>query len=349
MAKERKNKYGVIETKNEFKIYGIVFGTKSQNFYKDEKNKREIRFGVNVNYNKPIYCSLRGFTKDFVYYNNGDTKNNQTIKVEWNKRHAQPKDGFNIIGVRIGVEQDAEGKNVTKNMTEYDATQYLYENLRDGDKVMIRGSVDYYQKSDGTVGKNYTISSIFKSNTIDFDADDFVEKAMFSRTLVYTDMEQETDENGKKTGRVIMNGYDISYQNVCKVNFVLTGKPLEKVNAIRKRLKSFNAVDVSGYMDVVTNITEVSVNKEDDWGEPNELTKKRANGPTTIEFVVDYINPLSIDEEKYSEDSISVAIRQINSDREARKNFGEKPKANIDISVDEDWGDGGFEDDSEPW
>lgn len=349
MAKIQKNKYGVAQTKNTFKIKGIVFGEKGRNFYTEDKNKRTISFGVNINQGKPLYCRLQGFTKDSVYYSNNDRANPQTVQVSWANRMKAPKTGFEVIGIKIGLEIDESGKNITKSMTEYDAARYLSEHLHDGDSVTILGEIEYYTGNDGTVKRTYVPKQIYlEREAIDFDDVNFKEKALFSQTLVYTDLEKETDENGKQTGRVIMSGYNVAYQNIAKVNFVLTGKPLEKAAAIRKRLKAFNAVNISGYISATTNVDEVKTSSDEDWGTPNELTQKRINAPVVIEFVADWVDPDSIDEDRYDEQIISTAIRQINSDREARKNFGDKPKANNTTETDDvDWGNDAFGNDED--
>lgn len=348
MAKIQNNKYGIAQTKHGFKIRGIVFGEKRQNFYTDDGKKRTVSFGVNINENKPIFCRLQGFTRDKVYFSNGDRTQPETIAVEWAKRTKAPKSGFEIIGIRIGLETDTDGKNVVKSMTEYDAAQYLSKNLHDGDSVVVIGDIEYYISKDGTVKRNYVPKQIYmESKAIDFSADDFKEKALFNQTLVFTDISKEQDEHGKHTGRFVLSGYDVAYQSVCNINFIL-----DKVNAnlaanMKKALKPFNAIDISGHIDMMLNISEEN---EDDsgWGTPNELSGKKINGPTRPEFIVDFADRGSIDTERYEEDDVMTAIKKINSDKEARKNFGDKPSTG-GVSVDaDDWGNE-EDDDNEPW
>lgn len=344
MAKVQMSKYGVAQTKSTFKIRGVVFGTKGKNFYTDDGKKRSVSFGVNINENKPIYCRLQGFTKDKVYYSN----KSETIAVNWANRMKAPKAGFDIIGIRVGLEVDDNGKNVIKNMTEYDAAQYLSQELHDGASVVVIGDIETYVANDGTTKRNYVPKQIYlESEEIDFNNSDFKEKAIFYQTLIYTDMEKETDENGNTTGRVLMHGYDVNYGNVCKIEYVLTGKPLEKSGVIRKKMKPFYSFDVSGYIDIVVDATETD-GGEDDWGIPNELGKKRINSPVRIEFVVDHADASSIDEEAYSEKTVMNAIRQINSDKEARKNFGEKPEVGVNVNAN-DWDNDDDDAGDEPW
>lgn len=349
MAKEQKSKYGVIQTKNSFKMKGIVFGEKGKNFYAEDKNKRTISFGININKDKPLYCRLQGFTKKDVYYSNNDKTNPQTIQVSWANRMKAPKTGFEVIGVKIGLEIDENGKNITKSMTEYDAAHYLSEHLHDGDSVTIIGEMEYYVGSDGSTKTNYVPKQIYlEREAIDFSSDNFTEKALFAQTLVFTDLEKETDPNGKQTGRILMHGYDVAYQNICKVDYVLAGSPLKNAGAIKKKVKEFNALNISGCINVSNGVVELESSSDEDWGKPNELTQKRVNSPVVTEFVVDYIDPNNIDTEKYDEESITTAIRQIKSDREARKNFGDKPKTNTNVEADNtDWGNDSFGDDNE--
>lgn len=349
MAKIQKNKYGIVQTKNGFKIAGVVFGEKGKNFYTEDKSKRTVSFGVNINENKAIYCRLQGFTKDKVYFSNGDRTKPETIEVDWAKRMKAPKDGFEVIGTKIGLETGADGRNIVKSMTEYDAAQYLSKNLHDGDSVVIIGEIEYYVANDGTVKRNCVPKQIYlESEAIDFSANDFKEKALFNQTLVFTGLEREQDENGKYTERFVLSGYDIAYQNICNVNFIINKENAELATKMKKALKPFSSIDVSGHFNVVLNISD-----EDEidsrWGTPNELSgKKKINTPVITEMVVDYANPLSIDAERYDEGSIATAIKKIKADKEARKNFGEK--SNVDTVIDnDDWGTDDDLDDENPW
>ena len=349
MAKIQKNKYGIVQTKHGFKIRGIVFGEKGKNFYTDDGSKRAVFFGVNINENKPIYCKLQGFTKDKVYFSNGDRTKPETIAVDWPKRMNTPKEGFEIIGMKIGLETNSDGKNIVKSMTEYDAAQYLSETLHDGDSVVIIGDIECYVANDGTVKKNYVPKQIYlEREPIDFSADNFEEKALFNQTLVFTGIEKEEDESGKYTERFSLNGYDVTYQNICSVNFIIDKANTKLATNIKKTLKPFHSIDVGGYINVVLDVSNEDI-IDDGWGTPNELnSKKRINKPVRVEFVVDSASPSSIDTEKYEEDEVMAAIKKIKAEKEARKNFGEKPGIDI-ASVDDDWDTDDADDDGSPW
>lgn len=343
MAKVRMNKYGVPETNNHFRIRGIVFGTKFQNYYKDEGKMRTISFGVNINANKPIYCRLQGFTRDAVYYSNNDRNNPQTVKVNWANRLKAPKEGYEIIGFRAGLERDAEGKNITKTMTEYDATLYLSNQLEDGDSVTIIGKVDPYIGNDGTVKKNYVIEQIYREyKDIDFNAENFEESATFTQTLVFTDIEKETDFDGKATGRFVVSGHNVSYQNICPMKFIINKEDAAFAKDVRNDVKAFNAIDIAGYIDVVTNVSEeseTSVKKYGSYAKYAGKQTKKVNGPTVTEFIMCGMDDF-IDDEKYDEKSIATALRKIKSEKEASKNFGEQPvmtKVSLDIDPVENW------------
>lgn len=348
MAKIQKNKYGIVQTKHGFKIRGVVFGEKGKNFYTEDGSKRTVSFGVNINENKPIYCRLQGYTKDKVYFSNSDRTKPETIPVDWTKRMKAPKDGFEIIGVRIGLETGSDGKNIVKSMTEYDAAQYLSQNLHDGDSVVIIGDIECYIANDGTLKRNYVPKQIYlEYEPINFSADDFKEKALFNQTLVFTEINKEEDENGKWTERFTLCGYDVAYQNICNVNFVI-GKESEKLAAnIKKTLKPFNSIDIGGYINVILDISNDD-EFDNGWGTPNELNgKKKINSPIRTEFVVDSAIPSSIDTERYEEDEMMAAIKKMKSEKEARKNFGEKPNMSTTAEED-DWGPDNTDDDN-PW
>ena len=348
MAKIQKNKYGIAQTKHGFKIRGVVFGENGKNFYTEDSSKRTVFFGVNINENKPIYCRLQGYTKDKVYFSNGDRTKPETIAVDWAKRMKAPKDGFEIIGMRIGLETNSDGKNVVKNMTEYDAAEYLSKNLHDGDSVVIIGDIECYVANDGTVKRNYVPKQVYlEYEPINFAADNFEEKALFNQTLVFTEIGKEEDENGKSTERFSLSGYDITYQNICNVDFIIDKEHSKLASNIKKTLKPFHSIDVGGYINVVLDVSDEE-EVDDGWGTPNELSgKKKINGPIRTEFIVDSATPSSIDTERYEEDEVMAAIKKMKAEKEARKNFGEKPGVST-TADDDDWGSDDEDEDS-PW
>lgn len=348
MAKIQKNKYGIAQTKHGFKIRGVIFGEKGKNFYVEDDNKRTVSFGVNINENKPIFCRLQGFTKDKVYFSNGDRSKPETIVVDWTKRMKAPRTGFEVIGIRVGLETDSDGKNIVKNMTEYDAAQYLSKNLHDGDSVTIIGDVEAYVGNDGSVKRNYVPKQIYlESKAVDFSAEDFQEKSLFNQTLVFTEISKEKDENGKYTERFVLNGYDVSYQNMCNMEFIIDKNNAKLAANIKKTLKPFNSIDINGHINIVLDVSDMG-EVDDGWGTPNELSGKKMNSPVRTEFVVDFADPSTIDVDKYNEDDIEDAIKKMKTEREARKNFGEKPNTGVSVDA-SDWGDDDSTDEDTPW
>jgi hypothetical protein len=100
-------------------------------------------------------------------------------------------------------------------------------------------------------------------------------------------------------------------------------------------------------MSVVNNMETV---EDDGWGSTEKSPMERVAGSTKTEYVVYKVNGNTFDTNTYTEKAIADALKKIKTAKQASENFGDKAKANVDISVDDDWDDNGFDnDDDSPW
>ena len=167
----------------------------------------------------------------------------------------------------------------------------------------------------------------------------------FENTLVFSSIDQETDENDKPTGRFILSGYDIKFNSVEPVSFILDAEHKKLAQNIKKNLKAGYSIKTEGRVEVISDISTVEED-DDGWGETSPL--ERINSPVRREYIVYKADPGSIEKEDYSEDAIAAAIKKIKAAQEAAKNFGDKPT--VESSDDDvDWGDTDNDDGDEPW
>ena len=153
------------QTKGTFQVRGIVSGVEKDNFYTEKKTKtgndfRMVNFGVEYEDKKTIYPSLNGMPRDKVYFSKKNEDGKTEVKaIAWKDRIKKAPEGYRMIGVLAGLQKikDENGKvrNDNKTLTEYDACEYISENLQDGDSVFVKGNLEFgsYTNKDGEVSR----------------------------------------------------------------------------------------------------------------------------------------------------------------------------------------------------
>lgn len=354
MAKERLHE--LKQTAATFQIRGVVTGTKGKRFYNSGTSKsggtwNAIEFGLQINSGKTVFIKLNGFPRSEVYYykrpEKGEKKGS-TVSVPWKNRKQAPGEGFRLIGVNISTGKDDDGKNVNEMFTEFDAVEYLHENLNDGDSLFVKGNVQFstYTTQNGEVKKSIDLVPTqisYTQSPVDFNADDFEEEALFDNTLVFSGIDKEVDEDGKQTKRFVLSGYSVSYNDVVPVSFIIDENHSKLAGNLKKRMKPGYAIHTFGKIDVIVDTEFVDSAEDDGWGESSKM--ERINRPAHREYQIFKADPNSIDEETYSEKAIKDAIRKIKAAKEAEKNFSGNATANEDTSG---WGSDD-DDGEEPW
>ena len=348
------------QTKGYFQVRGLVSGVKKNNFYTEKttrtgKEMRMINFGVEYEDKKTIYPSLNGMPRDKVYFSKkGDDGKTDVKAIAWKDRIKNVPEGYRMIGVLTGLQQtqgdDGKLKNDNHYRTEYDACEYLHENLQDGDSVRVKGNLEFssYTNKNGEVSRStkFVPTQVSRCyDEIDFNADGYEPEHEFTQTIVFVGIDQER-ENDKPTGRFVVDAKIVNYNSIESAEFIVENAKLAK--QLRSALKPYNAIQVHGHINVVNNVEDVNDEEDDDlWGEPNKMEEKRVNGKTHRELVITGAKPQSIDKETYSEKSINEAIKKVNASKKAEQNF--TGKAESTSNVDDDWGDDVSNDEDEPW
>lgn len=331
-------------TVSNFQLRGIISGTKSKKFYTSGTSKNggqwnSVEFGIKIAENKTVFVTLKGFPRSEVFYYKPGEKGAKgtTQKVAWKDRKKSPGAGFRLIGVNISTGKDENGKNVNETLTEYDAAEWIHENLSDGDSVFIKGNLQFssYTDRNGQTRKKIELVPTQISYTqkpVDFDAEDYTEMAEFENTIVFSEIEQETDENDKKTGRFVLSGYSIGYNSVEAVSFIIDAEHAKLAGNLKKAMKPGYSIKTFGRMEVVVDIGPVQ-EEDTGWGDISPM--ERINTPVRREYIVYRADPNSIEKDKYSEDDIAAAIRKINAAKTAENNFNGTTKG-VAVEVEED-------------
>ena len=219
--------HGLRTTPGTFQMAGIVSGTNKPSFYTEKtfgngNQMKSVNFTVKYDTDKALYPVVQGFTRSDVYFSkkNKETNKTETKKVPWAQRmtFAEQNPGWSIIGCNIGLVKGEDGKNIKKHITEYDAAQYIKENLKDDMSVFVRGNLDFrsYTDKNGEVKRLRALNATQVSlcSDIDFNSETFSPNHEWTQEIVYTGIEKETDDNGKPTDIFIVSGYVFSFNYI---------------------------------------------------------------------------------------------------------------------------------------
>lgn len=355
MATENKKKqrlFDLPETKGSFQLKGIVTGTKKDNAYEEKKTRtnkdmRKEKFGVTYEDGKTLYVNMQGTEQDFVYFSKRSEKKGEkgeTVKVPWADRFTYNREGFTLIGKKIGVKRkvDAEGKTVndSKTLVEFDACKEVHGNLKDGVSVFIKGDLNYSSFFDDNNNKVQSIklvpNQISLCSEVDFSKEDYKQQNDFNQVIIFMGIEQEKVDD-KPTGRFVVAAKIVTYSTIEDVEFFIEDKDL--ATKFRKGLKPYNAIKVSGHV-VSSTQTETVVDDDDNWGEEDAMEKVSA--PVKREFIITGAKGSTIDKELYTEANVAEAIAKINQANKAENDFGSDDgddwgEADLDSDEDEAW------------
>jgi single-stranded DNA-binding protein len=353
MAKERL--FDLPETKGAFQLKGITTGIEKDGFFKEiktrsNKDMRMINFGIEYIEGSTLYVNMQGMEQENVYFSKkAEKKGNkpEIAKVPWADRFSYNREGFKLIGKNIGVRKklDKNGKEVNdkKILTEFDACKEIAEHLKDGKSLFIRGKLDYSSMTDDKGNKKHFTKlipdQVSLCSDINFQDEKFTQQNDFHQIIIFMGIDKEKDDNGKESGRYVVQAKIITYSTIEDVEFIIENQKLAQI--FHKNLKSYTAIQVSGHMISSTQIEEVQ--DEDSWGEEDSMTKISA--PTKREFIITGAKPSTIDKELYTKEKVEEAIIKINKANKAENDFGSDEK---DTDA---WGDNATEtdDDDEAW
>lgn len=342
MAKQPK--HGLMETKGQFQFRGVIEGTQRDDFFsnkitKSGKDMNLIKFSIKTSENNKPKINLNGIEQDTVFFYKRPEKKGEkgtTKKVPWANRNTFNEEGFQLIGMKLGLNkiQDEKGKEVNekKILTDYDACAYIRDNLIDDLSVFVKGNIEYssYRNDKGDLRRNLkfppTQMSLCK-NEIDFSAEDFKEVSDFQQIIVFMGIKK--DDSNKEDKKFIVSAKIVTYNSIEDAEFIIRNESLAKM--FKTKLKPYMAIKVWG--NINNTVLKEDVSEEDCWGESNSFDQV---GTTFIqELVITGADPKTIDKDMYTKDKMENAIRVL-------KEFGEEKKQQEEVKESNDeqqWGE----------
>lgn len=320
-----KTKHGLQETAGLYQIRGVVTGADKEKFYVEKKTKsnkdmRMVSFGLEIEPNKSVYFSLNGMVKDEVFFSAKD-KDGKTVteKVKWDKRKTFNKEGYGIIGLRVGLEKDEDGKNVQETLVDFDACEKIGKTMTDGMSVFTKGKIEF-SSYDGQDGKKRTVKFVPQqislcSKDIDFADEGFEVKSDFSQQIVYMGIDKKDDV-------FVVKAKIVTYSSIEDTEFIIKDKNL--ANMFKQKLKPYNAIQVHGHIEVSENVETVV--DDDTWGESDPT--QRVNTPTRRDLVITGAKGNTVDTTTYNKDNIEEAVKKLEQSENAQGDWGSSSNVN---------------------
>jgi hypothetical protein len=319
MAKAKIGSHGLKQNEGQFKLKGLVTGANRDDVFKPsiQKNgstRNTLKFGMKTSLDNEIYVRISDSEKEKAwFYKKGDKKKGiegESKSVAWEQRLNFHEEGFEPIGVNIGLDKDKDEKNIIVNKHDFDAAEYIAERINDDLPVRIIGDIEFnsFDGQDGKIrSKNLNIKKIYNS-FVDFEKEDFIEENYFKQSFLFMGIERANGKDGKpdtEDPRFIVKGKIITYSTLEDVEFVLRNKKLGQ--NFQKNLKPYYCIEVFGAINNKRMEQEVE-NNEDDWGgEQNPF--EVVNNPRKFEFEIKGINTKNIDKTTYTEQIVTDAFK----------------------------------------
>ncbi|MFJ3388888.1 hypothetical protein [Lysinibacillus sp. NPDC086135] len=310
-----KTTHGLPETKGFFRLRGLATGLKKEDALKSHtftsgSEKNTAKFGVKVDQESIVFINAEGFkTKEAHLFKQSEVKGEKSQKkvVPWDDRYNHEDEGFKVIGTRLGLEKDEKGKNIISTFAQYDAPEALISGLSDDTSIYVQGKIEYssFKNRDGDAIRNKKLlaDAVFlNSKDIDFEEDGFESLSDFKQTIVFIGIEKA--ESGDK---FLVEAKIITQNSIENAEFVIYEKSL--ANMIKKNLKPYTSIDVSGKIINKADVEEVK--ETDSWGKTNSFD--RANTSYTREYVIEGANPETIDVETYTQSIVDEALEKLNA------------------------------------
>lgn len=285
------------QTRGVFKVIGKVTRIDRDGAFKEEDQKNEsnknfgklyrtLNFGVKTSETNEITVGSFDYEPEEVFmWNSEKKKEDESYKGDripfgkWEQQQDELREqGFAVLQSRIGLDYGEDGKLKTKGLPRYVAAQEIYNNINNGDSVVVEGSIRYsrYKNKEGEwkEQKNYTIEKLFRVKDIDFDAEKFEEVSYFEQQMVFVGADIDKEE-GKAyiTGRII--DFTGKYEDVqFIVNFAdgeggYDPSMVKLAEAFAKKFKFGDVLKVFG--DTLNKVVTQKVEEEDNNDEEDDL------------------------------------------------------------------------------
>lgn len=321
MAKVKKGEHGLILTEGQFKLKGLVTALQKNDALKQttQRNgfeRNTLKFGIKTSEDSEIYVQIADSEKeDAHFYKKATEKGGEGVvkKISWAQRNNFKDEGFEPIGVSIGLDKDEKNKNIITNMFDYDAAAYLHKKLKDDMPVLVVGELEIssFQGEDGLIrDKKLKIKKIYNS-LVDFSKEDFNEENFFKQKCLFMDISQAT-KNGKpdtEDPHWIVKAKIVTYKSLEDIEFVIRNKTLAQ--NFKKHLKPYNRISIHGKINNKRLAQQVTETSSDDWGGESDPFQM-VNNPRKFEFEIKGIETKDIDTKTYTEEIVKNAFKAKN-------------------------------------
>jgi len=317
-VKKGYGEHGLLMTEGEFKARGLVTATSKDSFFKQSTQKNgfernTVNFGVKTSTDNEVYVQISDSEKeDAWFYKPSATKGEKGVskKISWGQRKNFKEEGFSPIGVTVGLKKDESNKNVKESMADYDAAEYLSQELKDDMPVLIVGELEF-SSSEGKNGKNrykkLKIKKIFNS-AVDFSKEDFKEESHFKQKCLFVDIAQAQKDGKADTEdpRWIVKAKIVTYKGLEDIEFILRNKKL--ASNFRKNLKAYNRISIHGKINNQRIVEVVENTSDDDWGGESDPFDN-VGSSRKFEFEITGIDTKDIDTKTYTEKIVLDAFK----------------------------------------
>lgn len=222
MAENQKVDQAIPAMYGTFRLKGRVDKIDTSNYESETstgRNRRVIDIYLRTSKDNVVRIPLSAVAQDSVYYVKRDENNKEVDRkiIPWNERNTTPlpEGYFPMSRVLVGVQQETDENGVEKNKNEfkilYDAIEDIYNYVKAGDELFIRGdvSVESYvnrrgEKSSSVRLNPNQISMRNKNDKLDFDDPEFIEDNSISQPMIIQNVEMdESNERASINGLVI--------------------------------------------------------------------------------------------------------------------------------------------------
>lgn len=346
MAKQRP--INLKETKGMFKAKGFVKGIERENTYKElttksNKAMRILNLPIEVAPNQQTMVTIQGMEQnEAFFYKRPENKGEEgdVKRVPFEDRFEDQGEGYQLIGVNLGLRRDDKGKNVVESFHQYDGADEAYKLLEDGNGVFVKGQIEFnkFQNKDGDTitTQKLNVQSMYNSDKVDFEEEGFEPESDFDMTVVFMGIEQDPEDKE----RFLIEAKSVGYQDIFNVELVTYDKKL--AGTMRKNLKPYNAIRLFG--EILNKVEVEEVESEDVWGQQSKFDKPKYNFERELRVIG--ADGGSVDTESYSEEAFEEAVKALSKVGE------QKPAKNKEEESDNDaWGasSSGIEEDDLPW
>ncbi len=321
------------ETKGSFKLVGLAVGLQNENAFREGyvenganrgRPYRSLKFGVRTSPINLVNVELYGVERETVYPYS--SKKKEATEIPWEQRFNPPA-GYKVIGVDMNL----DGKRTM--LVEYDAIEYIYNNLADGDSVFAGGAIQWQEflnrEGEEIVASKFVIKNIYKTKQpVNFEAEKFVPTNDFEQTIVVTDTIK--DEN-----KLLVNAYVIGYNTYCATQFVIDGGKQKGLAKTFSKLKFGDEVKVFGKIVNEVEVIKEEIEDDDDWGETPESYRGKITN-VNREMLITKADPDSLEKKKYKEDDFWDKNEDVENEVD-------------DENDDADWGDDEEQEDDLPF